>query len=411
MLKQLTLEEDLTPRIIKYKGDILTSPKDIAKKYGEFLNDKVEEIRRNMKCTNFKAIQIFKMIVPKFDDEIVFKSVGVGEIKKIINGMKNSKTRGDSELTNRVVKALKEYLSLAITHLTSQIYRTGTYPSFLKTSRILPLQKRGKEDDTFNCFRPINNLNPIDKIIEEAIRSRIDTHLVEKGIIPNNSHGCRGGHSMVTAIQQIEKTIKINKSKGRYSAIHTTDLTSAFNLVDHSIMLEKMEHVGIRGKPYAVIESYLSNRRTYCEVQGFTSNTKDSKPYSVIQGGKLSGQFFGVFTLEMTQIAQTLRNPEVFKFITGKKLSNNCTSKVSSCGYVNNINHITSNDNKDKLERITQDAHILTVNIYKENRLLVNDNITRTLQVEKNTCEAFAHDRHMIEITYSHGKTVKAKII
>ena len=125
------------------------------------------------------------MVVPRVEDEMYLKPVKVDEIKKIIRKMKNSNTRGDSELTNGIVKNLIDYLSLAITHLANVIFRTGIYPAALKHTRILPLKKRGKEDDSFESYRPINNLNPISKIIDETIRERIDHHLVSKKILPN----------------------------------------------------------------------------------------------------------------------------------------------------------------------------------------------------------------------------------
>ena len=74
-------------------------------------------------------------------------------------------------------------------------------------------------------------------------------------------------------------------------AILATDLTAAFDIIDHSILLEKMENIGVRNKEYSFIQSYLEDRKTYCKVQGFNGTIRDSKPYSVIQGGKLSGQF------------------------------------------------------------------------------------------------------------------------
>ena len=170
-----------------------------------------------------------------------------------------------------------------------------------------------------------------------------------------------------------------------------------------------MEHVGIRGKPYSEIQSYLSNRSVFCEVQGYTSKLTKSNPISVIQGGKMSGQFFGIFTIEMTQIEALLKNPQAFEYITGTQLTNDLSSDIASCGYVDDINHLISNESKDELAKTTQDAHNLTVNLYTENRLLVNDGKTQTLQVEKNTNEAYDMNREVISITDSRGKTVKAK--
>ena len=91
------------------------------------------------------------------------------------------------------MKTLIDFMKIAITHLTNTIFRTGIYPQFLKTSRILPLQKPGKDEAEFALYHPLNNLNPIDKVVEECIRVQIDKHLMKNKIFPSNSHGSRLG--------------------------------------------------------------------------------------------------------------------------------------------------------------------------------------------------------------------------
>merc|ERR1711954_24930 len=183
---------------------------------------------------------------------LVLKPVTISETKKILKNIKNSNARGNCELTNRIVKAIPEYMAVAIIHLANRIFTTGVYPTSLKITRILPLRKMGKPEDDFGSYRPINNLNPISKIIEEMIRVRIDEHLVTQKILPDNSHGCRSGYSTLTAMMNIEKHVKTNKSKGETSVLQATDLTAAFDTIDHVILMQKMEHIGIRGKPLSV---------------------------------------------------------------------------------------------------------------------------------------------------------------
>ena len=83
--------------------------------------------------------------------------------------------------------------------------------------------------------------------------------------------------------------------------ILVTDLSNAFDIINHPILLQKMEHVGIRGEAYAMIESYLQDGMSYCEAQGFFGSNQKSRPFLVIQGGKLSGRLCGIFTIEMTK--------------------------------------------------------------------------------------------------------------
>merc|ERR1711954_238279 len=113
-------------------------------------------------------------MIPRVENEIEFAPVTISEIKKIIRKMKNSNARGNNELTNKIIKTIPQYMAAAITHLANGIYASGVYPSALKITSILPLKKAGKPDNEFGSFRPINNLNPISKIIEETIRTQIE---------------------------------------------------------------------------------------------------------------------------------------------------------------------------------------------------------------------------------------------
>ena len=41
------------------------------------------------------------------------------------------------------------------------------------------------------------------------------------------------------------------------------DLKSAFDTIDHSILIEKLDHYGVRGKALELLSSYLKGRRQF----------------------------------------------------------------------------------------------------------------------------------------------------
>ena len=49
------------------------------------------------------------------------------------------------------------------------------------------------------------------------------------------------------------------------------DLSKAFDTLDHTILLEKLRHYGIRDTELQLIKNYLSNRYQLTEVNGYTS--------------------------------------------------------------------------------------------------------------------------------------------
>ena len=96
-------------------------------------------------------------------------------------------------------------MALAITHLYNHIIETGIYPECLKTSRIIPIEKPGKDKDQLDSYRPINNMHPVDKILESIIKDQLEEFINLQNLIPEKMHGCRKHHNVITAKLDIDE--------------------------------------------------------------------------------------------------------------------------------------------------------------------------------------------------------------
>ena len=72
------------------------------------------------------------------------------------------------------------------------------------------------------------------------------------------------------------------------------DLKKAFDTVEHSILLHKLRHYGVRGKPFELISSYLSNRTHSTLIQQTLSKPVEQK-HGVPQGSVLGPLFFIIY--------------------------------------------------------------------------------------------------------------------
>ena len=88
----------------------------------------------------------------------------------------------------------------------------------------------------------------MEKVVEELIRSK-NNHLSSHNIIIENHHWSREAHSTLTEVQSMENAAKKNNVQNRHTVILATDLSSAYDIVAHPTILQKMEHIGIRGNP------------------------------------------------------------------------------------------------------------------------------------------------------------------
>ena len=97
----------------------------------------------------------------------------------------------------------------------------------------------------------------------------------------------------------IEKTCR-GKNNRINAALISMDQSSAFDVIPHKWLKEKMIHIGIHQNSINTIMSYLSERKQAVYINGNTSDTLLTGPYSVSQGSILSGNFYLIYTLDMT---------------------------------------------------------------------------------------------------------------
>ena len=76
--------------------------------------------------------------------------------------------------------------------------------------------------------------------------------------------------------------------------------------MDTTILLDKLEHYGIREKELLLFKSYLSDKYQFTQIDTFNSTILKSLDCSCIQGGKLSGTIYSIYTSEIPHLYKLL---------------------------------------------------------------------------------------------------------
>jgi len=206
----------------------------------------------------------------KYTHNFQFQEINDEVIISIIDKLAPKTSCGFDGVSSKMVKTIKVALIQPITLIINQMLHTGIFPDKLKIAKIIPLHK--KDDETLlNNYRPISLLPAISKIFEKVIFKQIYHFFQEKKLFYNAQYGFRSEHSTEYAALELVDRVIMEMDKMNTPINIFLDLSKAFDTLDHKILLKKLKYYGFNGMAYNLMESYLTNRKQYVEMEGVES--------------------------------------------------------------------------------------------------------------------------------------------
>jgi len=151
---------------------------------------------------------------------------------------------------------------------------------------VIPVHKK----DSVTCmnnYQPISLLSIFNKILEKLVYKRLITFIDKYNILYDKQFGFRRDHFTLHATLFITDKIQRAIEDGLFFL----DFAKAFDFVDHSILLKKLTHYGIRGIVNDWFASYLNNTRQYVTI-GSTKSDDTLITRGVPQGSVLGPLLF-----------------------------------------------------------------------------------------------------------------------
>uniref|UniRef100_A0A670HUI6 Reverse transcriptase domain-containing protein n=1 Tax=Podarcis muralis TaxID=64176 RepID=A0A670HUI6_PODMU len=270
--------------------------------FAKFFADKIAQIREEVDSTvgagpGRESARVLSSQV-EWDQ---FQSVTSEDVDRLLGRVKPTTCLLDP-CPSWLIKASREGLGDGLRGVVNASLREGAFPDPLKEAVIKPLLKKTSLDAaTMVNYRPVSNLPFLGKVIERVVAEQIQARLEEADHLDPFQSGFRPHHGTETALVALVDDLRRARDKGESCFLVLLDLSAAFNTIDHSILLDRLEGLGAGGTVIQWFRSFLLGR-----VQKVVVGDECSDPWAltcgVPQGSVLSPMLFNIYMQPLGEI-------------------------------------------------------------------------------------------------------------
>ena len=225
------------------------------------------------------------------------------QVEKIISSLSNSSAFGLDQIDTSIVKLVKGEIVPAITHIINLSITTRKFPTTWKKTKVVPLHKKEDQLNPKN-YRPVAIVPILSKILERVIFNQMVQYLNANNLLHPNHHAFRTQHNTTTALIQMYDGWLQAVESGQLAGVCMLDMSAAFDVVDHDLLLQKLSIYGFEESLLAWTRSYLHGRSQCVVINGCLSKLLPLST-GVPQGSILGPLLYTIFTNELPEVIHT----------------------------------------------------------------------------------------------------------
>ena len=288
-----------------------SSAKELSNLFADFFEKKIEIIRNDLDKIdsnegNATDCQGNRSFIKACGSGKLYQFTPVTEeqIGKIISNLPNKSATTDA-LPTWLLKKCADIVVPAITKIVNLSFRSGSFPTALKTAVVTPIIKKPSLDSNqLKNYRPVSNIKTFSKIIEKSVVKQLDAHLTTNDLHDPYQSAYRPRHGTETTLLKVKSDMLAAMDDQKATCLVLLDLSSAFDTIDHSIMIQRLSEIfNVSGAALDWTSSYLQGRTSRVLISGQASD-KHTMHFGVPQGSVMGPGLFTKYTYPVGQIIQ-----------------------------------------------------------------------------------------------------------
>ena len=197
----------------------------------------------------------------------------------------------------------------SLTDLFNSSLAFGVFPQCFKSALVTPiLKKKCLDHNDLNNYRPVSNLCFIAKILEKLVLSQVSSYLNSHNLYNACQSAYRPGHSTETALLKVVNDLFLSLNKGNISVLALLDFSSAFDTIDHPILVHRLHtDFGFTDTVLQWFSSYLTDRTHYVSLSNHCS------AFTHVHSGVPQGSVLGpiLFTMYIKSLSAIIHSHSI----------------------------------------------------------------------------------------------------